>query len=210
MSVQLCVDFMIVPGADPARKFRGAIRIMFGSQVSWWLRYCKRDQVYLTALLWQNNGQRNSECCFPNCKKSWWIKLISWVLGGLSPKSQLPWIGRTCVQTNRSQTNRNIFPMSRLKCLASDVDVSAYFLLSWLTQVFHNAAKNPVREILRVHVRITGVERERVLRRLRVSCRQRWKGGFAWNIFFEKTNFRCNGNGSGPSHVQRRRPMRRK
>jgi len=36
------------------------------------------------------------ECCFPNCTKSWWIKLLSQVLGGRSPQSPpsgiRPWL----------------------------------------------------------------------------------------------------------------------
>jgi len=32
------------PGADPASKFRGVISVIFGSQVSLWCHYCKRDE----------------------------------------------------------------------------------------------------------------------------------------------------------------------
>jgi len=38
--------------ADPTSKLRGeAISVLFGSQVSLRLRYCKRDEVYFTTLL---------------------------------------------------------------------------------------------------------------------------------------------------------------
>ena len=47
------------PGADPASKFRGAISVIFGTQVSLWVHYCKRDKVNFTTLLWQNNGRQN-------------------------------------------------------------------------------------------------------------------------------------------------------
>ena len=41
----------------------------------------KRDEVYFTTLLWQINGRQNGlrlyrECCFPSCKKFWWIKIL--------------------------------------------------------------------------------------------------------------------------------------
>jgi len=45
--------------ADPASKFRGAISVLFGSQVSLRVHVCKRDEVYLTTLLWQNNWGQN-------------------------------------------------------------------------------------------------------------------------------------------------------
>ena len=42
------------------RLFRGAISVIFGSQVSlWWVHYCKRDEIYFTALVWQNDGWQN-------------------------------------------------------------------------------------------------------------------------------------------------------
>jgi len=47
------------PEADPASVIRsGAISVIFTSQVSW-LRYCKRDEVLLTTILWQNSGRQN-------------------------------------------------------------------------------------------------------------------------------------------------------
>ena len=47
------------PGADPARKFRGEISVVFGSQVSLRVLYCNRDDVYFTTLLWQNKRRQN-------------------------------------------------------------------------------------------------------------------------------------------------------
>jgi len=38
----------------------GAISAIFGNQVLLPFRYCKRDEVYFTALLWQNNGRQSS------------------------------------------------------------------------------------------------------------------------------------------------------
>ena len=37
----------------------GPISKIFGSEVSLRIHYCKRDEVYLTTLLWQNNGLQN-------------------------------------------------------------------------------------------------------------------------------------------------------
>jgi len=37
----------------------GAISAIFGSQVSFRVHYCKRDEVYFTTLLWQSNGRQN-------------------------------------------------------------------------------------------------------------------------------------------------------
>jgi len=33
------------------------VSVIFGSQVSYWLRYCMRDELHFTALLWQNSGR---------------------------------------------------------------------------------------------------------------------------------------------------------
>jgi len=38
-------------GPDPASYVRGAISVMFGSQVSSKVHNCKRDEVYFTTLL---------------------------------------------------------------------------------------------------------------------------------------------------------------
>jgi len=55
-------------------------------QVSLLCHYCEGDEVYITTLPWQNNGRQNGlklwMLRFPNCTKSWWIKLLSKVLGG--------------------------------------------------------------------------------------------------------------------------------
>jgi len=53
------LELSFSPGADPARKFGSAISEIFRSQVSLRVHYCKRDEVYFTALLWQNNGRQN-------------------------------------------------------------------------------------------------------------------------------------------------------
>jgi len=60
----------------------GAISGIFGSQFSVPVHYCKRHEVglYFTTLLWQKMDVKMAlyhECCFPNCTKSWWIKLLS-------------------------------------------------------------------------------------------------------------------------------------
>jgi len=55
------------------------------------------------------------ECCFPNCTKSWWIKLLPQVSGGRSPQSppgsvsgRLPWKG------GRRTLTRSLFTRSQL------------------------------------------------------------------------------------------------
>ena len=47
-----------LPGADPTSKFRRPISVIFSSQVSLRVHYCKRDEVYFTTLLWKNNGRQ--------------------------------------------------------------------------------------------------------------------------------------------------------
>jgi len=37
----------------------GVISVLFGSQVSLRVHYCKGDEVYFTTPLWQNNGRQN-------------------------------------------------------------------------------------------------------------------------------------------------------
>ena len=62
-----------------------AISMIFGSQVSLQVHYCKRDEAYFITLLWQKMDGKVAlyrECCFPNCSKSWQKKLLSEVLGG--------------------------------------------------------------------------------------------------------------------------------
>jgi len=46
-------------GVDPANTFRGAISVIFGSQVLLRVHCCKTDEVYFTAQLWQNNGRQS-------------------------------------------------------------------------------------------------------------------------------------------------------
>jgi len=45
----LCCSFFVTR-ADPASKVRGAISVVFGSQVSYQLCYCEKDEVYFTTL----------------------------------------------------------------------------------------------------------------------------------------------------------------
>jgi len=67
-------------GADPASKVRGAISVIFGSQVSARFHYCKRDeytyQHCCEKTIYDKFALRR-ECYFPNCTKSWWLKLHS-------------------------------------------------------------------------------------------------------------------------------------
>jgi len=46
-------------GADPASEFKGATSVIFDIEVSLRVHYCKRDEVYFTTLLWQNNWRQN-------------------------------------------------------------------------------------------------------------------------------------------------------
>jgi len=49
-----------------------AISVLFAGQVPQRLRYCKRDNVYFTTLLYQNNGRQNvliSRMLFSGFKK---------------------------------------------------------------------------------------------------------------------------------------------
>jgi len=47
-------------GTDPASNLRGGtISAIFGSQASSFVHYCKRDEVYFTTVLSQNNGWQN-------------------------------------------------------------------------------------------------------------------------------------------------------
>ena len=58
-------------------------------------RYCKKNEVYFTTLLSQNKGRKIAfyrMCCFPNCKKTWWIKLLSYVIGVDRPPCVAPWL----------------------------------------------------------------------------------------------------------------------
>ena len=54
-----CQRFFLNQGGFQPVSLRGAISIIFGSQVSWRVHYCKRDEVYFTTLLWQNNRRQN-------------------------------------------------------------------------------------------------------------------------------------------------------
>jgi len=67
-------------GADPASKPRGAISVIFGSQVSLRFDYCKRMKYtsqHCCAKTMDDKMALYCECCFPNCTKSLWIKFIS-------------------------------------------------------------------------------------------------------------------------------------
>jgi len=70
----------IKPRADPARKFRGEFSVVFGCQVSLRVHFCKKHEVYFTALLWQNNGRQNgliSRVLFSELYKIMVKKLLS-------------------------------------------------------------------------------------------------------------------------------------
>ena len=94
------------PGVDPASKVSGgAISVIFGSQVSLRAHYCKRDEVYFTTLLWKTMEGKMAlyrESYFSNCTNSWWIKLLSWVLGraiaSIAPSGSEPaWNSRSAI-----------------------------------------------------------------------------------------------------------------
>jgi len=44
---------------QPEKQEGGAISVIFGSQISLRVHYCKRDEVYVTILLRQNNGRED-------------------------------------------------------------------------------------------------------------------------------------------------------
>jgi len=46
-------------GANPASMLGGTISVIFGSQVSLQVHYCRRDEAYFATQLWQNNGRQN-------------------------------------------------------------------------------------------------------------------------------------------------------
>jgi len=93
-----------VPGPDQASNVSGGILLynLFASQVSQRLGYCKSlSLLHNTAVTkqrttewpyiasnetfrtwWKSDPQLLLICCFPNCTKSLWIKLLSLVLGG--------------------------------------------------------------------------------------------------------------------------------
>ena len=77
----------------------GAIAVIFGSQVSLRAHCCKRDEVCLTALLWQNNGPQNgliSQMLFSEFCKIMVNKVIFvGFIGTIAPIDPLSWI-RTC------------------------------------------------------------------------------------------------------------------
>jgi len=66
---------LTIAGADPVNLV-GAISIIFGSQVSLQVHYCKTDEVGYTSQHCCHKTMDDQialyrECCFPNCKKSW-------------------------------------------------------------------------------------------------------------------------------------------
>jgi len=82
LALMLCRPMCYLrPRADPASKFRGAISVIFGSQVLWRVHYRKREEVYFKKYCCDKamDGKMSwyRECCFLNCTKSWWIKLPS-------------------------------------------------------------------------------------------------------------------------------------
>ena len=59
----LCVRVELAAEREQGRiqpvSLGGAISVIFGSQVSSPVHYCKRDEAYFTTLLWQNNWEQN-------------------------------------------------------------------------------------------------------------------------------------------------------
>jgi len=57
-------------GVNPSSKFGAAISIIFGSQFSLQVHYCKRGEIYFTTLLWLSNGRKIAlyhKCCLLTC-----------------------------------------------------------------------------------------------------------------------------------------------
>jgi len=81
-SSEMQQKFVLAPGQGRIQPVSlvGAILVISGSQVSWRLRYCKRDEVYFRKLLLQNMDDKIAlyrKGCFPNCKESYCIKFLS-------------------------------------------------------------------------------------------------------------------------------------
>ena len=95
--------FCCSAGAGPANEFRGgAISVIFGSQVSLRIHFCKRDGVYLTTLLWQNSLRQNgliSRMLFSELHKII-VKKVTFVgfRGAIAPIAS-PWIRPCCSVT---------------------------------------------------------------------------------------------------------------
>ena len=105
-------------GAEAARKFRGAISIIFGSQVSLRVHYYKRDEVYFTTLLWQNNGRQNglisrmlfSELCKIMAKRATFVGFR----GQISPIAPLwirSWLNHVPFTSADRVFEKSLFPL---------------------------------------------------------------------------------------------------
>ena len=93
--VEMTVQIQWWPGADTANKVRGAISVIFSSQVSLHFHHCKRDEVYFTTLLWQNNGRQNdliSRMPFSELYKIMVNKVTSVGFRAAIAPVALPWI----------------------------------------------------------------------------------------------------------------------
>jgi len=95
-----CTDYQST-GADPASKGRGAVSVIFGSQVSLRVHYCERDEVHFTTLLWQNNERQNglkSRMLFSELHKIMAKKVTFIGFRGRGRPNRSPWI-RPCQST---------------------------------------------------------------------------------------------------------------
>jgi len=109
-----CTDYQST-GADPASKGRGAVSVIFGSQVSLRVHYCERDEVHFTTLLWQNNERQNglkSRMLFSELHKIMAKKVTFIGFRGRGRPNRSPWI-RPCQSTQwmLSTPARNYLPL---------------------------------------------------------------------------------------------------
>jgi len=111
---------LLVSGAYPASKFRGRFQLYLVikchyrfttvTEMKYTSRHCCDKTIKGKMALYR-------KCYFPNCSKSWWIKLLSQVFGGaILPLGSAPdWCS-----TDRSQSDRNtkiafLVPLSGMK-----------------------------------------------------------------------------------------------
>ena len=92
--VEMTVQIQWWPGADTANKVRGAISVIFSSQVSLHFHHCKRDEVYFTTSLWQNSAQKYG--LISRMQSSDWYKImlneVTFVgfMGAIAPPGSAP------------------------------------------------------------------------------------------------------------------------
>ena len=74
------INFTCYQGLIQPVSLGGAISVIFGIQVSSRVHYCIREMKYTSQHCCDKtmDGQMAlyRECCFPNCTKSWWTKLL--------------------------------------------------------------------------------------------------------------------------------------